>query len=69
MPVDYAKFTLKPYGFFGKNPALNVPAAVAHCSSSSAPHLASPDAAASSELGVGSSTASGACGAGCTCGH
>ncbi|MGO4103496.1 primary-amine oxidase [Leifsonia sp. YAF41] len=26
MPVDYAKFTLKPYGFFGRNPALNVPA-------------------------------------------
>ncbi|MGG7509865.1 primary-amine oxidase [Plantibacter sp. YIM 135249] len=26
MPVDYAKFTLKPYGFFGKNPAMNVPA-------------------------------------------
>ncbi len=33
MPVDYAKFTLKPYGFFGRNPALNVPApdAAAHC--------------------------------------
>ncbi|KRE31470.1 primary-amine oxidase [Agromyces sp. Soil535] len=33
MPVDYAKFTLKPHGFFGKNPALNVPApdAAAHC--------------------------------------
>ncbi|WP_411719609.1 primary-amine oxidase [Mycetocola sp.] len=26
MPVDYAKFTLKPYGFFGRNPTLNVPA-------------------------------------------
>ncbi|NQX35218.1 primary-amine oxidase [Herbiconiux sp. VKM Ac-2851] len=26
MPVDYAKFTLKPYGFFDRNPALNVPA-------------------------------------------
>jgi primary-amine oxidase len=25
MPVDYAKFTLKPYGFFGRNPTLNVP--------------------------------------------
>lgn len=33
MPVDYAKFTLKPYGFFDRNPALNVPApAPAHCS-------------------------------------
>ena len=33
MPVDYAKFTLKPHGFFGMNPALNVPApdAAAHC--------------------------------------
>ena len=32
MPVDYAKFTLKPYGFFRRNPALNVPAeAPAHC--------------------------------------
>ncbi|MBT2516719.1 primary-amine oxidase [Streptomyces sp. ISL-90] len=33
MPVDYAKFTLKPHGFFGKNPALNIPApdAAAHC--------------------------------------
>ncbi|RFA09016.1 tyramine oxidase [Subtercola boreus] len=26
MPTDYAKFTLKPYGFFDRNPALNVPA-------------------------------------------
>jgi primary-amine oxidase len=36
MPVDYAKFTLKPYGFFGANPAMNVPAnkPVAHCSTS-----------------------------------
>jgi len=34
MNVDYAKFTLKPYGFFGKNPAMNVPAnePTAHCS-------------------------------------
>ncbi|MEB0003157.1 MULTISPECIES: primary-amine oxidase [Cryobacterium] len=34
MPVDYAKFTLKPYGFFGANPAMNVPAnePVSHCS-------------------------------------
>ena len=32
MPVDYAKFTLKPYGFFDRNPSLNVPAsATAHC--------------------------------------
>ncbi|MBH0130245.1 primary-amine oxidase [Salinibacterium sp. NK8237] len=26
MPMDYAKFTLKPNGFFGMNPALNIPA-------------------------------------------
>ena len=33
MPVDHAKFTLKPYGFFGRNPTLNVPAnePVSHC--------------------------------------
>ncbi|MFU8946438.1 primary-amine oxidase [Mycetocola zhadangensis] len=81
MPVDYAKFTLKPYGFFGKNPALNVPAAVAHCSSG----IVSPDGAASEELGIdaadgvasadlglsaaGSAAKSGGCGANCTCGH
>jgi primary-amine oxidase len=32
MPVDYAKFTLKPSGFFDRNPTLNVPASVGeHC--------------------------------------
>lgn len=33
MPMDYAKFTLKPYNFFDRNPTLNVPAPVksAHC--------------------------------------
>ncbi|MDQ1594380.1 MAG: primary-amine oxidase [Arthrobacter pascens] len=39
MPTDYAKFTLKPYGFFGKNPALNVPpnkAATGHCTTPAA---------------------------------
>jgi primary-amine oxidase len=30
MPVDTAGFVLKPYGFFGRNPALDIPAA-AHC--------------------------------------
>jgi primary-amine oxidase len=38
MPVDYAKFTLKPYGFFDRNPALNVPAPGG--SGSSADHCA-----------------------------
>jgi primary-amine oxidase len=37
MPTDYAKFTLKPYGFFDGNPALNVPETVsAHCAAKGA---------------------------------
>jgi primary-amine oxidase len=34
MPVDYAGFTLKPVGFFDRNPTLDVPATAggAHCS-------------------------------------
>ncbi|WP_438353150.1 primary-amine oxidase [Microbacterium sp. CJ88] len=32
MPMDYAKFTLKPYNFFDRSPVLNVPApAMDHC--------------------------------------
>jgi primary-amine oxidase len=30
MPVDYAGFTLKPHGFFDRNPALDVPPAQVH---------------------------------------
>ena len=37
MPVDYAGFTLKPVGFFDRNPTLDVPRnASAHCQSRSA---------------------------------
>ncbi|WP_156760579.1 primary-amine oxidase [Microbacterium karelineae] len=38
MPVDYTGFTLKPVGFFDRNPALDAPAAAA-------PHCATGDAA------------------------
>lgn len=82
MPVDYAKFTLKPYGFFGKNPALNVPAAVSHCSTgvgssdaaaSSSLGAVLPDGVASADLGLSAAgsaaSSSGGCGANCTCGH
>jgi primary-amine oxidase len=32
MPVDYCGFTLKPVGFFDRNPTLDVPASTArHC--------------------------------------
>lgn len=32
MPVDYTGFTLKPVGFFDRNPTLDVPpSAAAHC--------------------------------------
>ncbi|MGB4779904.1 primary-amine oxidase [Microbacterium sp.] len=32
MPMDYAKFTLKPYNFFDRSPVLNVPAPASdHC--------------------------------------
>ena len=33
MPVDYTGFTLKPVGFFDRNPTLDVPPSAAHCSS------------------------------------
>jgi primary-amine oxidase len=34
MPVDYAGFTLKPFGFFDRNPAIDLaPAADGHCHS------------------------------------
>ncbi|MCO7204127.1 primary-amine oxidase [Microbacterium sp. CnD16-F] len=31
MPMDYAKFRLSPYNFAERNPALHVPAPLAHC--------------------------------------
>jgi len=31
MPVDHTKFTLKPFGFFDRNPTLDVPASAPHC--------------------------------------
>ena len=31
MPVEYTGFTLMPFGFFDRNPALDVPASDAHC--------------------------------------
>ena len=40
MPVDYAGFTLKPVGFFDRNPTLDVPATGgAHCSSTDGGHV------------------------------
>jgi primary-amine oxidase len=33
MPVEYTGFTLSPFGFFDRNPALDVPAPAAHCGS------------------------------------
>lgn len=38
MPVDSTKFTLKPYGFFGANPALNVPSSMGTHSHDSGHH-------------------------------
>jgi primary-amine oxidase len=31
MPVEYSGFTLMPFGFFDRNPALDVPPSDAHC--------------------------------------
>jgi primary-amine oxidase len=37
MPMDYAKFTLKPYNFTERNPALHIPAPASdHCSAGTA---------------------------------
>jgi primary-amine oxidase len=44
MPMDYAKFTLKPYNFFERSPVLNVPAPEAsdHCAAPTSGHGHSP---------------------------
>ena len=31
MPVEYVGFTLQPFGFFDRNPALDVPPPNGHC--------------------------------------
>ena len=31
MPVDSAGFVLKPHGFFGANPTMDIPEPAAHC--------------------------------------
>ena len=31
MPVDTVSFSLKPWGFFDRNPALDVPPSPSHC--------------------------------------
>jgi primary-amine oxidase len=31
MPCDYVGFTLKPVGFFDRNPSLDVPPPAGHC--------------------------------------
>jgi primary-amine oxidase len=31
MPVEYCGFHLMPYGFFDRNPSLDVPPPPAHC--------------------------------------
>ncbi|MEN2739221.1 primary-amine oxidase [Microbacterium sp. X-17] len=41
MPVDYAGFTLKPYGFFDRNPTLDVPRSASSCHSTAASASAS----------------------------
>ena len=38
MPVDTCGFVLKPHGFFGRNPSLDIPAAVGHCAVGMAHH-------------------------------
>ncbi|KQP02033.1 tyramine oxidase [Leifsonia sp. Leaf264] len=57
MPVDYAKFTLKPVGFFDRNPALNVPAP------QPGGHTADAHGTAAAHGAHGSA------GAACSCGH
>jgi primary-amine oxidase len=42
MPVDTCGFVLKPHGFFGRNPALDIPAPADHCAPGHHGHGAAP---------------------------
>ncbi|HCX84881.1 MAG TPA: tyramine oxidase [Micrococcales bacterium] len=59
MPVDYAGFWFKPYGFLDVNPAMDVP-------ESSQAHALAAGAGAGAGTGAGGGCG---CGEGCTCGH
>ncbi|MCI0158394.1 primary-amine oxidase [Leifsonia shinshuensis] len=66
MPVDYAGFSLKPYGFFDRNPTLDLPRSTsAACHSASGSSAAGSTASGSSASGSSGS----ACGPECSCGH
>ncbi len=60
MPVDYAGFSLKPYGFFDRNPTLDLPRSAASC------HAPAGSSASVSSASVSSASA---CGPECSCGH
>ena len=49
MPVDTTGFVLKPHGFFGRNPALDIPEPDSHCGTEHADNTAHGDHAAHGE--------------------